>query len=78
VHACTVTEARYRATISAEGDPGYSATSVMVGQSALALAADRDGLPDAAGVLTPATAIGPVLARRLRAAGFRLDVERTA
>jgi short subunit dehydrogenase-like uncharacterized protein len=78
VHACTVTEARYRATIAAAGDPGYSATSVMVGQSALALAADRDGLPDAAGVLTPATAIGPVLARRLRAAGFRLDVERTA
>lgn len=78
VHACTVTDARYRATIAAEGDPGYSATSVMVGQSALALAADRDRLPDAAGVLTPATGVGLVLADRLRVMGFRLDVERTA
>jgi short subunit dehydrogenase-like uncharacterized protein len=77
VHACTVTGARYRATIAAQGDPGYAATSVMLGESALALVADRGRLPDAAGVLTPATGIGPVLAGRLRAAGFRLDVERT-
>jgi short subunit dehydrogenase-like uncharacterized protein len=78
VHACTVTGARYRATIAAQGDPGYSATSVMVGESAFALVADRGRLPDAAGVLTPATGVGPVLADRLRVAGFRLDVERTA
>lgn len=78
VHACTVTGARYRATIAAQGDPGYSATSVMVGESALALVADRGRLPDAAGVLTPATGVGLVLADRLRVVGFRLDVERTA
>jgi short subunit dehydrogenase-like uncharacterized protein len=46
----------------------------MIGESALALARDTDRLPDAAGVLTPATALGSVLADRLRAAGQRYDV----
>ena len=59
----------------AQGDPGYAATAVMLGESALALALDRDRLPDAAGVLTPATAIGSVLADRLRAAGQTWEVE---
>jgi short subunit dehydrogenase-like uncharacterized protein len=45
----------------------------MLGESALALA--LDDLPDAAGVLTPATAMGDVLVDRLRAAGHRYDVE---
>jgi short subunit dehydrogenase-like uncharacterized protein len=44
---------RYRAIVAAQGDPGYAATAVMFGQSALALALDGDALPDAAGVLTP-------------------------
>ncbi|HEU5266994.1 MAG TPA: saccharopine dehydrogenase NADP-binding domain-containing protein [Jatrophihabitans sp.] len=60
--------------ISAPGDPGYEATAVMLGESALALAGDVDELPAAAGVLTPATALGSVLAGRLRAAGQRYDV----
>jgi short subunit dehydrogenase-like uncharacterized protein len=77
----TSTGATYRATVAAQGDPGYAATSVMLGQSALALAfGDRDpgsgsGLPDRAGVLTPATGIGHVLVDRLRAAGFTLSAE---
>ena len=46
----------------------------MFGESALCLALDRDRLPARAGVLTPATAMGTVLAERLRAAGLTLEV----
>ncbi|MGJ7439544.1 hypothetical protein [Aquipuribacter sp. MA13-6] len=46
----------------------------MLGESALALALDRDRLPEAAGVLTPATALGEVLVGRLRDAGMTLQV----
>lgn len=76
LHAATVAGARYRVTLAAQGDPGYAATSVMIGESALALASDRDALPDRAGVLTPATGIGTRLVDRLRAAGFEITVER--
>jgi short subunit dehydrogenase-like uncharacterized protein len=62
--------------MSAQGDPGYQATSVMLGQSALALALDGERLPVASGVLTPATGIGDVLATRLRDQGFTLEVTR--
>ena len=44
----------------------------MLGESALCLALDRDRLPDRAGVLIPATAMGTVLAGRLRSAGQTL------
>jgi short subunit dehydrogenase-like uncharacterized protein len=64
----------YRATAAGPGDPGYAATVVMLGQSALALALDGDRLPDRAGSLTPATALGGVLVDRLRAAGHTYDV----
>jgi short subunit dehydrogenase-like uncharacterized protein len=66
----------YRCVVAAQGDPGYAATAVMIGESALALVLDRDRLPERAGVLTPASGIGVVLADRLRAAGFRMDVAR--
>lgn len=68
--------ARYRTTVAAPYDPGYSGTAVMLGQAALALVEDRDRLPDAAGVLTPATAIGAPLAQRLRAHRFTLETTR--
>jgi short subunit dehydrogenase-like uncharacterized protein len=71
----TSTGARYVATVAAQGDPGYAATAVMLGESALCLALDRDRLPECAGVLTPATAMGAPLADRLRAAGFTITVE---
>ncbi|MFM7519174.1 MAG: saccharopine dehydrogenase family protein [Planctomycetota bacterium] len=61
---------RYRTRVAAQGDPGYAATSLMLGESALALVVNRDRLPDRAGVLTPATAFGDVLVDRLRAAGM--------
>jgi short subunit dehydrogenase-like uncharacterized protein len=74
-HTRTPSGEHWVATVAASGDPGYSATAVMLGQSALALAAG-DGLPDRAGVLTPATGIGRPLIDRLRAQGFTLTVAR--
>lgn len=65
---------RYRSEMVAQGDPGYKATAVMLGESALALALDRDRLPDRAGVLTPAVAMGDALTDRLTAAGFAISV----
>jgi short subunit dehydrogenase-like uncharacterized protein len=72
IHTRTAAGVRYVATVEAEGDPGYAATSVMLGETALCLALDRDHLPDHAGVLTPATAMGTALAGRLRSAGHTL------
>ena len=63
-----------RATVAAKGDPGYAATAVMLGESALCLALDKDRMPERGGVLTPATAMGGALVERLRAAGMTLEV----
>jgi short subunit dehydrogenase-like uncharacterized protein len=76
VHARTSTGARYVAHVAAKGDPGYGATAVMLGESALSLALDGDRLPPAAGVLTPATAMNGALTERLRSAGFTFEVAR--
>ncbi len=73
VRATTATGASYTVVVAASGDPGYAATAVMLGESAVALALGED-LPDRAGVLTPATALGDALVQRLRAAGFELSV----
>ncbi|GAA4556447.1 saccharopine dehydrogenase family protein [Pseudonocardia xishanensis] len=59
------------ATVAGPGDPGYAATAVMLGESALSLA--LDDLPDRAGSLTPATAMGRVLIERLREAGHTYE-----
>jgi short subunit dehydrogenase-like uncharacterized protein len=72
IHGRTASGARHVATIAAQGDPGYQATAVMLGESALCLALDEDALPGRAGVLTPATAMGMALVERLRAAGQTL------
>jgi short subunit dehydrogenase-like uncharacterized protein len=72
VHTRTEAGTRYVAAVEAQGDPGYAATSVMLSQSALCLALDRDQLPGPPGVLTPAAAMGTALISRLRAAGFTL------
>ncbi len=67
---------RYRSTVAAPYDPGYGGTAIMLGQAALALVEDVDELPDAAGVLTPASAIGEPLVERLRAHRFTLETKR--
>jgi short subunit dehydrogenase-like uncharacterized protein len=76
LRATTTSGARYRTKVGADHDPGYDGTAIMLGQAALCLARDEDRLPDRAGVLTPATAMGAVLVERLRPHGFTFEVER--
>lgn len=75
-YTTTTSGARYRATMSQQGDPGYKATSVLLGECGLALALDRDALSDLRGVLTPATALGDALLARLPGAGVTIKTER--
>ncbi len=75
IHTRTTTGARYVARVAAQGDPGYAATAVMFGESALCLG--TDALSSEGGVLTPAVAMGDALVNRLRARGFELSVSRT-
>lgn len=61
------------------GDPGYTETARMLTESALCLLQDGDRLPETAGVVTTATAMGAVLRERLQARGMRFEViSRTA
>jgi short subunit dehydrogenase-like uncharacterized protein len=53
------------------GDPGYGETSKMLGEAALSLAQDR--LPDRAGQLTPAVAMGQSLIDRLQRAQIKFE-----
>jgi short subunit dehydrogenase-like uncharacterized protein len=78
IHTRTSTGRHYVCHVAAPGDPGYAATSVMLGESALCLALDRERLPPRAGILTPATAMGTALADRLRHAGQTYEVEVTS
>ena len=75
-YTTTTTGARYRATMSQKGDPGYKATSVLLGESGLTLALDRDRLSDLRGVLTPGTAMGDALMARFPGAGVLLETAR--
>ncbi|MGE2733138.1 saccharopine dehydrogenase family protein [Mycolicibacterium vaccae] len=75
-YTTTTGGARYRATMSQQGDPGYKATAVLLAESGLALALDRDKLSDLHGVLTPAAAMGDALMQRLPRAGVTLEVSR--
>ncbi|MFE6860643.1 saccharopine dehydrogenase family protein [Nocardia sp. NPDC057668] len=71
--ANTTSGAKYVCTFAGKGDPGYQATAVMLGQSGLALAFDT--LPEIAGILTPASAMGDTLTDRLRKADITIDVQ---
>ena len=67
---------RLCADVHGDGDPGYAATSRMLGEAALSLALDprlTDG-----GFLTPAVALGQRLVERLRTAGVTIDVRDSA
>jgi short subunit dehydrogenase-like uncharacterized protein len=75
-YTTTTSGARYVARMEQRGDPGYKATSVLLGECALALAFDRDKLSDLRGVLTPAAAMGDALLGRFPAAGVALQTER--
>jgi short subunit dehydrogenase-like uncharacterized protein len=54
------------------GDPGYGETAKMLAESALCLT--QDELPERAGQLTPAVAMGERLRLRLVAAGIEFRV----
>ena len=75
-YATTTSGARYVASMAQDGDPGYAATAVLLGESALTLARDRDRLPDRCGVLTPVSAMGDVLLNRLAAVGAPVHTTR--
>ncbi|QUR66885.1 saccharopine dehydrogenase family protein [Mycobacterium spongiae] len=70
-YTTTTAGARYKATFAQQAD-GYNGTAVMLGESCLALALDRDRLSELRGVLTPAAAMGDALLARLPAAGVSL------
>lgn len=66
-----------RVVIRDQGDPGNRATVKFVCESALSLALNADELPGGAGrggVLTPATGLGDVLAKRLCDAGMIIEI----
>jgi saccharopine dehydrogenase (NAD+, L-lysine-forming) len=77
-YATTTSGARYVSSMAQDGDPGYAATAVLLGESALTLARDRDQLPERHGVLTPASAMGDALLKRLAAVGVTVHVARLA
>jgi short subunit dehydrogenase-like uncharacterized protein len=69
IHATSETGAEsVTVEVNGRGDPGYLATSKMLAEVGLSLALDRENLPPPGGVLTPATALGAPLRRRLSAA----------
>ncbi len=61
----------FKVNISCKSDPGYSGTALMIAESALCLALDMDILPQNHGILTPATAMGKTLIKRLTKAGMK-------
>ncbi len=75
-YTSTTGGARYVARMEQQGDPGYNATSVLLGECGFTLATDRDKLSDLRGVLTPAAAMGDALLARFPAAGVSLQTER--
>ena len=56
--------------VRGDRDPGYGATAKMLSESGICLALDD---LDAAGILTPASAMGMVLVDRLRHVGITFD-----
>jgi short subunit dehydrogenase-like uncharacterized protein len=58
------------------GDPGYDETSKMLAEAAMCLALDSE-LPDVAGQVTTAVAMGDALTRRLAAAGLEFSLVRS-
>jgi len=60
---------RVETTLPAKGDPGYYLSPLMLAESGLALLLNREKLPALSkqgGVLTPATALGDVIVKRLQ------------
>ena len=75
-HGITEDGERWRATVSAQGDPGYEVTAMMLSQAALCLLDSRFGTSRAGGVLTPATGLGKPYLQRLSAHGMSFTAAR--
>lgn len=79
IRTTTTTGKKWHSIVAAQGDPGYAATCVMLGEAGLTLALQRDELPlpdgRQGGLLTPATALGMPYIERLRAQGFTIEAE---
>ncbi|WP_240274954.1 saccharopine dehydrogenase family protein [Mycobacterium ulcerans] len=74
-YTTTTTGARYLATFTHNVD-AYASTAVLLGESGLALALDRDRLSELRGVLTPAAAMGDALLARLPQTGIVVSATR--
>lgn len=66
---------RMEAVVRGKRDPGYGATSRMLTEAALCLALEREALPQRFGILTPASALGEVLLKRLVNADVTFEVD---
>ena len=72
LHAVASGGRRFRAVVAGPGDPGYAATAVMLGESALCLAEDATARPR--GLVDARHGDGHGLVERLRKAGHTYDV----
>lgn len=72
------TEKRHRVTahLSYNKDPGYGSTSIMLAESGLCLALQKNELPLKGGVLTPASSMGTLLIQRLQKVGFTFKIQK--
>ena len=62
-----------QARVTGDRDPGYGSTSKMLAESAVCLA--KDPRSTGGGIWTPASAMGPILRKRLvKNAGLRFDI----
>ncbi|MEZ4318714.1 MAG: saccharopine dehydrogenase NADP-binding domain-containing protein [Myxococcota bacterium] len=67
-------DARVITQVRGDLDPGYGMTSRWVGECALALAHDRDVLPERFGVLTPVAAMADAILARMPGCGTAVEV----
>ena len=61
-------------TVTGDKDPGYSGTAIMLTESALSIILNNEEIPRKFGVLTPASAIGKILIKRLKTKGIIFKV----
>jgi short subunit dehydrogenase-like uncharacterized protein len=67
---------RVQTHVAGVRDPGYGETAKMVSEAALCLAFDDAALDKRFGILTPASAMGMTLVKRLQSAGMTFASER--
>lgn len=71
VHVVDASGSALDVVVEGDGHPGYKSTATMLGEAALALADPDAPVPEGAGFLTPATALGLGVLDRFEVAGLR-------